>query len=923
MFLSGAASLAFETLWFRQAGLVFGNSVIASTLVVAGFMAGLALGTALVSRFGSRIGSALVVYAQLEIAIAVSSVGLVILLPSLPNAFAAMFDRVHEQALVLNAARFLLSFALLLIPATAMGATLPLFVRALSRLDPCFGGVLGLLYGFNTFGAVLGAFETEALLIGHLGVSNTATLAATGNLLAALLALTARRRIAAGGDPSVQSAASVPSKCSIELTSAPPADDARVGQSSVPAWALLAAAFFSGFALLGLEIVWFRVLLLFVFGSSLAFATMLAVVLTGIASGGLLGAHISRHTSSPAMWVGLLALSCVFAVLLPYAHLDGTLRVLLDVDLEAGDRLYVFATPDVVRITAALVLPSCLISGALFTLAGHALKATMREPTRTAGILVFANTSGGALGALAAGLVLLPTLGVDHAILVLCFMYLVAAACVLMTSIEHRFSPTARALSIAATACGLVFVFAGLGDKMRNRYMMNAARPFLAQGMVVEAARETEVGSLLYLRKDFLGRPVRYSLVTDGFGMADTNAAARRYMKLFVYLPFALHPAPREALLISYGLGSTAKALTDTRELSSIMVADISRDVLEMSAMAFDTPGDNPLADPRVEVRVEDGRFLLQTTARRFDIITGEPPPPLAAGVVNLYSREYFQLVHDRLAPGGIASYWLPLHLTGEPAAKSIIAAFCAVFENCSLWEGTAWDWILLGSRGEHRPTEEDFARQWRDSGVRDELRALGLDTPAHMAALFIGDHEFAAKLVGKSAPVTDEYPYRLPPVQPPKWVTAPFVLDVLDVERARDRFQRSAYLRRVLPSGIRRSATDLFETRALVTHILDTSRASPLNADELRLLLRSAEPYAPVLWAFGLDERHVRIARANEKRANESAPIAWTLAIGELAERRFEKALHLISLASSIDSSLQPRVGPLVSLIKSLEEEY
>ena len=42
-------------------------------------------------------------------------------------------------------------------------------------------------------------------------------------------------------------------------------------------------------------------------------------------------------------------------------------------------------------------------------------------------------------------------------------------------------------------------------------------------------------------------------------------------------------------------------------------------------------------------------------------MITGEPPPPLTPGTVNLYTREYFQLIYDRLAEGGIATYWLPI----------------------------------------------------------------------------------------------------------------------------------------------------------------------------------------------------------------------------------------------------------------------
>ena len=61
-------------------------------------------------------------------------------------------------------------------------------------------------------------------------------------------------------------------------------------------------------------------------------------------------------------------------------------------------------------------------------------------------------------------------------------------------------------------------------------------------------------------------------------------------------------------------MGSTAKALIDTRELESIDVVDVSRDVLELNRVVWDDPADYPLADPRVRVHIEDGRQFLQTT---------------------------------------------------------------------------------------------------------------------------------------------------------------------------------------------------------------------------------------------------------------------------------------------------------------------
>ena len=151
--------------------------------------------------------------------------------------------------------------------------------------------------------------------------------------------------------------------------------------------------------------------------------------------------------------------------------------------------------------------------------------------------------------------------------------------------------------------------------------------------------------------------------------MSATDVQARRYMKLYAYLPAAVHPALRRALLVSYGVGSTARALVDTASLEHIDVVDLSSDILEMSERTTATDGRSPLDDPRVEVHIEDGRWFLHTTPHRYDLITAEPPPPMLAGVVNLYTREYFSLVRDRLAEGGMVTYWLPLRALSDQYA--------------------------------------------------------------------------------------------------------------------------------------------------------------------------------------------------------------------------------------------------------------
>src|SRR5687767_13517957 len=151
-FTSGAAALIFEMLWFRQAGLALGNSVWASSLVLAGFMAGMALGNLLAARRGDRLRSGLRAYATLEAVIATTGVALVYLLPVGGRLLVPFAGALFDQPWLLNGLRLVAAFVLLLVPSTAMGMTLPLLVRAARGWDPNFGRVLGLLYGTNTAG---------------------------------------------------------------------------------------------------------------------------------------------------------------------------------------------------------------------------------------------------------------------------------------------------------------------------------------------------------------------------------------------------------------------------------------------------------------------------------------------------------------------------------------------------------------------------------------------------------------------------------------------------------------------------------------------------------------------------------------------------------------------------------------------------
>lgn len=890
-FASGAAALLFETLWFRQAGLMLGNSVWATSLVTSSFMAGLALGNALAFALGGRLRRPVLAYAALEATVGIAGLGLVLLLPLLPPLLAASFTPLLDHPALLNTLRFSIAFVLLLLPATAMGATLPVLARALSARDPRFARVLGSLYGWNTLGAVAGALAGEAWLVAALGLRGTGVCAAALDGAAALAALALSARFRGVG-------------ASVEALDA------------MPGWAaaerrLLAAAALAGAILLSLEVVWFRLLLLFVFGTSLSFAVMLAVVLLGIGLGGLLAGLLLRAGSDAWRPLPALALAAGAATAWTYAALPEMLA--------RFEGRFIFAPRDVLALALPLMLPSSLLSGALFTLMGTALKTGRRSASRAVGALTFANTVGAMAGSLLTGFLLLPGIGLERALFALASCYGIVA--LLATRLEPLTARTGRrapiALGVAAAAFGGVLSLFPWG-LMRNHFLRLAVAPFLGPGVRVQAQREGLTETITYLVRELWDQPVEHRLLTNGISMSSSQFAAARYMRLFVHWPVAVHPDPKRALLVCYGVGLTAKALTQTRALQSIDVVDTSRDILELGRLAFPEPGTFPLDDRRVQVHVEDGRFFLLTTEKTFDLITAEPPPPKHAGIASLYSREYFELVRKRLAHGGITTYWLPVYQLEADDAKAILRGFCDVFEDCSLWTGKGLEWMLVGTREARGTNQEEFERQWHDPVVAAELRKLGFDNPELLGATFLADAPRLRQLVAASPPLDDDHPLRIAPRFP--LVADPLYWRLLDVEEARRCFESSPLIRRLWPEALRERTLAAFHLQRAINRITTLGQgAAPVSLPELADLLTTTSLRIPILVALGASEPDVEAARQAHARGVRDPFVDELLAVDALAGRDFGRAADRLRSAARGSVVAERRLRGLRALVLAL----
>src|SRR5215470_9425190 len=882
LFFSGIGALIFETLWLRLSGLAFGNSVWAAALILSSFMAGLALGNALAASSRIRRSRPVQLYAALELLVAFLGCTIVFGLPVLGDVLRPLWQMLWNHQPMLLGLRFVVSFLILLLPTTAMGLTLPVIIEDPLLRETEFGRAIGFLYGSNTLGAMVGAILGEAYLIGAFGLYGTSIAAGATLCLAAAIALAVAKFGAARRAGLKSSDLSAHSKFSLSFD-----------VSYQPPWSLLFVSFGTGLIFLALEVIWFRFLRLYVASLPTAFAVMLAIVLAGIAIGGFVAGAVSASSRRSKQMLGVLLLAAAILVLLSYLLFPGEL-------IRAPTGVFDLRWWQIALLCVALMFPVSLVSGILFPVIAAEVQMRVGDRMNSTGLTALLNTAGAAIGPLVASFVLLPTLGFQTSLICCAAGY--ALLSLLVT--ERAACSLRRPVGIIVIALwaililSLVFFPYGRAEA----HFAHASRPYEVdeQGHVLARVVKRIEGTSdtwQLLRRDLFGEPYYYRLLSDAFSMSATNPRNQHYMRLFAYLPLAFNPAAKNVLLLCYGCGVTADAFTRRSTVERIDVVDISKDVFALADFYSGINYSNPLRDPRVHAIVQDARFFLQASPQKYDVISGEPPPPKVAGAVNLYTEEFFSLMRSKLKENGIATFWLPINQLRVEETKAILRAFHNAFPNTLVWGGSDQDWIMMGINGMGRKVSEDELRRlWNDPTTGADLRTIGIEVPQQLGALFLMDGDEIDRITHNLAPLTDNYPKRLTDRPWDDEANHRFALTYFTAPAAVQRFVQSSLVKQLWPETLNSSAADMesFFTVRQTRYLSETIGSNKLA--ELDLYLRQSRLRIPVLEVLGSDALRVAIAgRVAKGSPTPPLEVMRDLMAGALAQRNIERAIQLL----------------------------
>ena len=676
---SGCAALIYEVVWFQLLQLTIGSSAVSLGVLLGTFMGGMCLGSLLLPRWISPVHHPLRVYAYLELGI--GAIGLLVLfaMPLLNGLYTSIGGSGVTGVLLRGVAA-----AICLLPPTLlMGATLPAIARWV-QTTPEGVSWLGFFYGGNIAGAVLGSLTAGFYLLRVHDIAIATYAAVALNVLVAVIALVIART----------------------APYSPVVEAERVTARVPGATAIYVAIAISGMTALSAEVIWTRILSLLYGGTVYTFSLILAVFLFGLGIGSSLGSAMSRNLQRPRVALAWVQMALAGAIAWGAYMLTQSLPY-WPIDPSTSSSPWFTFQLDLVRSLWAM-LPGAILWGASFPLALASIANGRQDAARLVGGVYAANTVGAIVGSVSASLLMVVWVGSQRAQQLLIVLSVMASLLALDAAAADGSETTAdRARGRMRLGGTLLIVGAAMFAAWLARNVGAVPGILVAYGRY--AASRVGQADVIDMREGW-NASIAVTRLSNGVlnyhnagkVQASSEPQDMRLQRMLGHMTTLIPPDPRRVLVIGFGAGVTAGAVSIEPRLEQVTIAEIEPLVPVMASQHFGAHNFDVYKNPKTRLVLDDGRHFLMTTDEKFDAITSDPLDPWVKGAAALYTREFFEEVKEHLNPGGVMTLFVQLYESNPAAVKSEIATFLEAFPHGVVWgntqNGAGYDLVLMGT---------------------------------------------------------------------------------------------------------------------------------------------------------------------------------------------------------------------------------
>lgn len=647
LFASGAAALAHQTLWTRRLVDLLGAGPETFSRVIGAFFVGLALGAAWAAWRPAAPGRAWrrVVWAEGFVAVAALVPLLVVETLTQPGTPAWATGDV---------ARLVWPLVLVGPPAFALGIVFP----AVAGVIPAARRVAGMprLYAWNTAGGLFGVALVFFVGLPEFGPMATGLAACGTNLLVAVVAMRCQRATRSGAD---------------ERDGAARSEGAHLrGTGGSPVSWLL--AFWSGFAVLALEVTVQHQVTQVTINSHFSAAGVLAFVLAGLALGSFLVGCGRITLIQGILWA---ALGCFVQPLVFLAMQPGLRNIPYEwAPMAYFGRLAVLGAVAVVPLFVGVgLLFPLLLRGAAGAGSGEGVAPA---PSVLARLLAW-NGLGGWVGAEVAQGLLMPGFGLWRTVAVIGLGYGVLGVPGL---VRAKWAGGMVPGRWPSWGLGLLVAGAGVGGFVAGGRLPQVSPEPGDRLVEVAVGREGVVATIQ-------GGPEDWRIVFNNtYTLGGSLAVAHQERQALI--PLLLHARAERVALLGLATGSTAAGAARVPGVQRIEAFELSPLVAGMAREHFGAWNRNVLEDARLAMILGDARIEVGRTAGGYDVVVGDLFLPWRTGEGRLYSREHFEGVRRALRPDGLFCQWLPLFQLTRPQFEAIVRTLHQVFPGVFLVRG-------------------------------------------------------------------------------------------------------------------------------------------------------------------------------------------------------------------------------------------
>jgi spermidine synthase len=787
-FFSGVAGLVYEVVWTRMLTQIFGNTTYAIATVLSAFMAGLAIGSYIFGQIADRGKNDFLLYGLLEAGVGIYG----FLVPwffKVGQTIYAPIYRLNESVpFLFNLLLFFLSFVLLVFPTLLMGATLPVLSRFFVRSFRDLGRRVGDLYATNTLGAVLGCAFAGYLFIPMLGMRKTVYVAAGLNVLIAVIIIivdrirdktpiefapeteaTAQNEGQSGAAPSqlgwiVLVAFALSGFASLIYENAWTRALSLVIGSSVYSFTTMLVTFLVGLALGGFvyaRVMGERQVRLSTFG--------LVELWVGLAA----MATIPLFERLPLLFVRLLhGFGDSFNVFLSLqVFLSGLVMfvptVLLGLTFPLVARIF---TQSLYRVGSGV--GTSYAANTLGAIVGAFVGGFILIPTiGVQNSIVFAVVTN-----LAIGCVLVisdPRLGklsrfaLGLAVLILAVLIPfrmprwdqhILTSGVTIYNDRYESLPTDSLRLEEMRRDDVLYYREGLTVTVSVHRISGSEYIYFKSNGKIDGSYGDALSQLMTSYIPMMLHPTAENAVVIGLG-SGMSAKALATFPLKEIEVLEIEPAMVEASKffnrasvkleslppgVNFG-GQSGKISYDAKEkllvYKGVMEDDDRARLMKLSEdrdyrgaidmlfrRARNSRHQNVLEDKRVRVIPTDGRNYILATPKYYDVITAEPSNPWIAGIANLYTREFYEVIKSKLRDDGIFAQWFHNYSMSPDDFRMVFRTFAEAFPYVSLWSMKESDFLLVGSKREQVFDYAALEKIYNNNpSLRSDLEYLGL----------------------------------------------------------------------------------------------------------------------------------------------------------------------------------------------------